>query len=148
MTAERTGPNAARPERGSVLLLMPVAVLVMVILGSLAVDRAVVFGAQRDLVAVAQSAANDGAGVGVDPNDLHGTGRLGYDPDRIDRAVRAAVAGADGEVRVRWGVRDGAVVVELERTVNLVLARGVPGASRTQRVTATASAVLTLDAPP
>lgn len=148
MTAERTQAEAPPRERGSVLLLMPVAVLVMVILGSLAVDRAIVFGAQRDLVAVAQAAANDGAGVGVDPNDLHGAGRLGYDPVRIDRAVRAAVSGADGEVRVRWGIRDGAVIVELKRSVDLVFARGVPGATRSAHIAARASAVLALDSVP
>lgn len=35
------------------LLLMPVAVLIVVILGGLSVDRAILFGAQRELVASA-----------------------------------------------------------------------------------------------
>lgn len=126
------------------LLLMPVAVLIVVILASLAADRAVVFGAQRDLVAAAQVAANDAAGLGVDPGRLHDDGRIEYDRVRIDQAVRAALAGTDGQVDARWSVRDGEIVVRLERSVELIFARGVPGASPTQRVTATASAELRL----
>ena len=110
---------------------MPVAVLIVVILGSLAVDRAVVFGAQRDLVATAQAAANDAAGVGIDPNGLHAGGRLDYDPARIDRAVRAATLGsADGDVHGFAGrCATAPSWSSWQRTVDLVFARGVPGAS-------------------
>lgn len=144
MTVDRRRQARRQSEAGSVLLLMPVAMLIVVILGSLAVDRAVIFGAQRDLVAAAQVAANDAAGLGVDPDSLHGDGRISYDGTRIDQAVRAAVQGTDGQVQAHWSIRNGEVVVRLERVVDLVFARGVPGASSTHQITATASAVLRL----
>lgn len=111
MTVDRRRQARRQSEAGSVLLLMPVAVLIVVILGSLAVDRAVIFGAQRDLVAAAQVAANDAAGLGVDPDSLHGDGRISYDGTRIDQAVRAAVQGTDGQVQAHWSIRNGEVVV-------------------------------------
>ncbi len=123
-------------------MLMPVAVLVVVILGALAVDRAVVFGAQRDLVATAQAAANDGAAIGVDVERLRDDGVLELDPRRIDRAVAATVAAADGEVSARWEIRGDLLVVHLERSVELVFTPGVPGASPTQWVRATATSEL------
>lgn len=132
-------------ERGSVLLLMPAAVLIVVVLASLAVDRAVVFGAQRDLVATAQAAANDAAAVGIDPDGVRAGGTLAYDDARIDRAVRAAAARADGQVTATWERTGGLLVVRLERTVAYVFARGVPGGADGVRIRAEASATLQLD---
>ena len=123
-------------------MLMPVAVLVVVILGALAVDRTVVFGAQRDLVATAQAAANDAAAAGVDVDDLRGGSRVRLDAARIDRAVAAAVSVADGLVASRWEVQGDVLVVYLERRVELIFAKGVPGAGDTQVVRATARSVL------
>ena len=130
-----------RQERGSVLLLMPVAVLIIVILGGLSVDRAVLFGAQRELVASAQQAANDAAGLGVDVDALRADGILRYDPDRIDRAVRLAMVDAEGVV-VRWSIRGGRIEVAAERRVGLIFSSGVPGGPDARLVRATASAQL------
>ncbi len=129
-------------ERGSVLMLMPAAVLVVVILGALAVDRAVIFGAQRDLVATAQAAANDGAGMGVAVAELRDDGEVRTDRARIDRAVTLALSGSDGLESVRWSIEGDLLVVRLERRVELVFAKGVPGADATQVVTATARSEL------
>ncbi len=134
-------------ERGSVLMLMPAAVLIVIILASLAVDRAIIFGAQRDLVGTAQVAANDAAGIGVDPEVLHRDGKVDYDLARIDEAVRRATSTADG-ASVRWHIQGNQITVAIEREVDLIFARGVPGASRRTRITATASAVLRRDDDP
>ncbi|HEX2575085.1 MAG TPA: hypothetical protein VHK88_01980 [Aquihabitans sp.] len=133
MRAERL-----RSATGSALLLMPAAVLIVVVLGGIAVDRAVVFGAQRDLVATAQAAANDAASEGVDLRALRSGGDVAVARDRIDIAVARAVALADGTVRARWALQDDVLVVRLERTVDLVFSGGVPGASDRQVVRATA----------
>lgn len=132
---------AERRERGSVLLLMPVAVLIVVILGGLSVDRAVLFGAQRELVASTQQAANDAAGLGVDIDALRADGVLRYDADRIDRAVRLAMAGVDGAI-VRWSIRGDRIEVVAERRVGLIFSKGVPGGPDARPVRATASAQL------
>jgi hypothetical protein len=129
-------------ERGSVLLLLPVAVLILVALAGISVDGAVALGAQRDLVATAEAAASDAAALGVDLDGLRRDGQVRLDATRVERAVALAAAHADGVVRHRWEVRGGALVVHLERRVRLVFAGGVPGAARTRLVTATASAEL------
>ena len=128
------------PDHGSVLMLMPAAVLIVIILGALAVDRAVIFGAQRDLVATAQAAANDGASA-IDLDALRG-GAVELDRAQIDRIVTAAAARSDGVVASAWEIEGDVLVVRLERRVELVFAGGVPGASGTQVLQATARSVL------
>lgn len=125
------------------LLLMPVAVLIVVILGAIAIDRAVVFGAQRELVQGAQAAANDAAAVGIDLDGLRdGPGTVRLDERRVDAAVEASLIGVDDLVSRRWFVRGNEVVVVLEQRVEFVFAKGVPGAADTTTVRATATATL------
>lgn len=146
MVAERregpTTPAERGMQAGSILMLMPAAVLILVLLGAVAVDRAVVFGAQRELVASAEAAANDGAAAGVHLEDLRNRGRLRLDPVRIDRVVRAAARTVEDLVAVRWDLDGTTLVVRLERRVGLVFAKGVPGAARTVVVRAVARAEL------
>lgn len=146
MLVASEGPRArARPlaaERASVLMLMPAAVLIMIVLGALAVDRAIVFGAQRELVSTAQSAANDAAGLGVDIDRLRVNGRVEVDPEAIDDAVGLATASIDPGTSVTWELRGDVVVVRLERDVRLVFAPGIPGAAGTQHVVAVGTAEL------
>lgn len=132
-----------RFEQGSVLLLFPAAVLIVIVLASLAVDRAVVFQAQRDLVATAEAAANDAASVGLDPDALR-EGGMAYDPARIDRAVRAAAVRADGDVAATWIRRGDVIEVRLVRTVAYVFARGIPGGRDGVELIATATARLVI----
>ncbi|MBX3285683.1 MAG: hypothetical protein R2746_00900 [Acidimicrobiales bacterium] len=140
MASDR-GPGAAT-DRGSVLVLMPAAVIVLLVLASLAVDRALVFGAQRDLVATAQAAANDAVAAGVDPDELRGTGAVVLDPVRVEQAVRRATLGVDADLEVRWAIRGTSVVVELSRTVPYVFSPAVPGGRRTERLSARSQADL------
>ena len=129
-------------ERGSVLMLMPAAVLIVIILGAMAVDQAIVFGAQRDLVSTAQAAADDAVAAGVNVGDLRDRGLLSVDRQRIDQVVTAAVAQADGPVTVRWRIEGSELVVRLIRRVNLVFSQGVPGGADHRTVTATARSEL------
>lgn len=125
-------------------MLMPAAVLIMVVLGAIAVDRAVVFGAQRDLVATAQAAANDAASLGVDIDRLRGHGELEADLTAMGRAIDAAMTSAEPGTSLTWWVQGDTVVVELGRDVELVFGPGVPGAPSSQPVRARASAELRL----
>ena len=127
------------------LLLFPAAVLVLVVIASLAVDRAVVFGAQRELVATAETAANDGASAGLDLDALRAGEPIRYDAARVDRAVRAAVD--DPSIAVSWIIRDGILHVRLTREVHLIFAPAVPGGSSDERIVATAAARLNVLAP-
>lgn len=128
-------------QRGSVLLLMPAAVLVVFVLAALSVDRAVVFGAQRDLVADAEAAANDAVAAGVSPEVLHAEGRIELDPARVDAEVDRVVEAADRPTRSQWHVEGDVVVVRLEQDVALVFSP-VPGGADTVTVHATARAEL------
>ena len=99
-------------------------------------------GAQRDLVATAEAAANDAASLGVGVDGLRARGSMQYDPARIDRAVARAAGMADGEVRASWQLRGNVLVVHLRRRVRLIFTQGVPGSSGGQVITAAATALL------
>ena len=75
------------------MMLMPAGVLIMVILASLALDRALVFAEQRDLVSTAQAAANDAAAFGVDPARLRvARAHLGLPGEPASLVCRASFA--------------------------------------------------------
>ena len=128
-------------------MLMPAAVLIVVMLGAIAVDRAVVFGAQRDLVASAQAAADNGASLGVDLDRLRADGEIEPDLAAIDQAIALAATTFEPGTTVTWYLQGDDVVVELERTVDLVFAPGVFGAAPTEPVRARATAELRLSDP-
>ena len=123
-------------------MLMPAAVLVVIILGSLAVDRAMVFGAQRELINTAQAAANDAVTLGIDVEEVRAGGDLRYDRARIDDAILRAVAGDAGVVVTGWTIDGDQLVVRLEKRVEYVFAKGVPGGADSILVRATARARL------
>lgn len=127
--------------RGSVLILFPAAVLVLMILAAIAVDAAVVAGSQRDLVATAEAAANDAASA-VDVDELRAGGHIVLDPGAVEAAVARAVASTDGPVSVSWRIDGTRVEVSLTRTVEMVFSPAVPGATHRRVVSALASAEL------
>lgn len=131
-----------RSARGSVLMLMPAAVLVVVILGGIALDSAVVFAAQRELVNGAQAAANDAVTYGIDVGAFRSGKGYVYDAGRVDDAVDRALAARGITAHHRW-YRDGdRVVVELDESVSYVFAKAVPGVDHSTTVRARADAVL------
>lgn len=124
------------------MMLMPAGVLILLILASLALDRAIVFGAQRNLVAVAQAAANDAVAAGVDPDALRGDGRVVLDPGRVDRAIALVVAAERDDIKVAWQIRGASVEVRLQSNVRYLFGPAVPGGRSTERLSATAEAEL------
>ena len=128
---------------GSVLMLMPAAVLIIIVLGALALDRAIVFGEQRELVQAAQAAANDAVAAGIDIDSIRSGSGLVHDTRRIDAAVALTVAHLDeGNTTATWAIDGDVLRVRLERTVNLVFSGAVPGGPSSQVITATAEAEL------
>jgi Flp pilus assembly protein TadG len=131
-----------RNERGSVLILVPAAVLVLVILGAICVDFSVAYLAKRQLQDTAATAVNDAAGAGLDEARLRvGDGRATLDPEAVRAAaVRAVHAGIQGPVRLvgepRVEIHDTTVVVWLEGEASYVFA------PRTVHVRAEATAKL------
>lgn len=91
-------PVTARRERGSVLMLMPAAVLIVLLLGAISVDAAIVYLRQRQALDVAFDAANDAAGAGLDLVAARERGEIAYDPGRVHELAARAVeaSGVDG----------------------------------------------------
>ncbi len=131
-----SGRGTTRPsERGSVLLLFPAAVMVMLVLAAIVLDVGLARVRFQELRAVAASAANDVAGA-VDVDSLRSTGAVSFDPAaaraRVDQAVAAgplptASVDAVAIARDSWGRWEVTVTLSLE--VDLLIAPALPGAA-------------------
>lgn len=108
-----------RAARGSVLMLMPAAVLIVLLLGALAVDSAIVYLRQRQAYNLAFDAANDAAGAGLDLEAARHDGEIVLDPVRVEAVAREAVAASGlDDVRLVSARADGTgVVVAVEVVV-------------------------------
>jgi len=134
-------------DRGSTLLLLPSAVLVLFLLTALAVDGAATFLAQRQLADVCAGAVNDAAGVALDIDRLYETADPTLDIARVYALTRSRIA----PLEARWGgTADVAAVVEGPQ-VSLRLATSVPlpigpgGSGRARaNITATCEATTTI----
>lgn len=138
--AERTR-TVHRSDDGSIALLLPAAVLVLLVLAAIAVDLALQQGGQRRLVDLAGTIATDAVGW-IDVDEALGTGQVTVDlpaaQQHADRSAAALVA-ADARLRdARCAVRsDGEeVVVTCRGTVEPVVGRALPG-NGPREVTAT-----------
>lgn len=99
-------------------MLMPAAVLIVLLLGAIAVDSAIVYLGQRQAYNVAFDAANDAAGAGFDADVARNKGAIVYDPVRVDAVATDAVAASSvRDLRLVSTTIDGdtvAVTVEIE----------------------------------
>ncbi len=139
-------------ERGSVLLLMPTAVLVVLVLGALAVDLSVVHLAEREVVSAASAAANDAVTHGLDEDAFYSTGLYSLDPAQVAEVVRTSLAAQSqpgrglrmvGRPRIADSDGDGApesVTVTVTGEVGYIFAPAIPGAPDSARVEASATA--------
>jgi hypothetical protein len=123
---------------------MPAAVLVVVVLGSIAVDLSIAYLGRRELAAAAASAANDAVTYGVDEAAYRRDGTYVLDPARVSRAVSDAVAAQRPPVhdlRIDVAIAGSEVTVTLSASVTYVFAGAIPGAPDGTRVVALATAV-------
>ncbi|MDQ6927341.1 MAG: hypothetical protein M3159_01605 [Actinomycetota bacterium] len=147
-------------ESGSVLLLFPVAVLVVIVLAAITVDSAVVFLGQREVANSVAAAANDAATIGVGNGAFYRAGAVELDPGTVDRlATQRVRAALDGDrfrdLRVDVTVVPAAapgcpptVRVHASASVAYVFARALPGAPARAQVEATSLAAPTQDDSP
>lgn len=123
----------ARGERGSVLLLFPAAVLVVVMLAAITVDLSMLHTARRELVVATSQAADDGAAM-VDRDALHHDGRPRLDAALAERVARASLALARlrgplvGTPTVVVDIAAGTVTVSATIRVDRFFSAGVRGA--------------------
>lgn len=134
-----------RGDRGSVLMLMPAGMLLMLMLGAIAFDLSLVFLRQRQASSLAVDVANDVATAALDEEAIRRDGEFVLDPDRAAELGFQLVAASDlGEliedVEVQV-VGPDEVTVRVVVQVDYVFARAIPGASDGTTVTAAATAV-------
>lgn len=132
-------------QHGSVLMLMPAGVLIVLLLGAVAFDLSLVFLRQRQASSVAGDVANDLATQAVDEEEFRATGEFRLDPDRADEIGRALLAQSDVaadivdlEVDV---IGADTVQVTVVLHVEYLFAGAIPGANDATEVQATATAV-------
>ena len=133
-------------ERGSVLMLVPAGVLVLVVLGAIAVDSAVAFLGQREASNAAAAAANDAAAAALSDTAFYrSSGALVVDAARADAVARRAVAAraSRGLVVEAVDVRadSAGVCVTVRGRVPYVFGRGLPFVADAALVTGQAGAV-------
>lgn len=75
-------------------MLMPAAVLIVLVLGAIAVDSAILYLAQREAYNIAFDAANDAAGAGFDAGRARSSGDIVYTRARVEAVARESVAAA------------------------------------------------------
>jgi hypothetical protein len=134
-----------RGDRASVLMLMPAAVLIVLLLGSIAFDFSLVYLRQRQATNLAIAAANDAAIAGFDPDSFHRDGTFVLDDALVNRAAAGTIAASDA-VRsvVAWQSRIvGPNEVEITITIHVdyVFAKALPLASDGMDITVHASGV-------
>lgn len=140
----------AKRERGSVLMLMPAAVLILVILGAIAVDSAVVFLAERELANATAAAANDAAAAAVSDAAFYGSGEVVIDENearhvaadalrlRLPEGGPVGAISLSGDPEVLVSGRH--VCVTARATVRHIFARAIPGVAREAHVSARSTA--------
>jgi hypothetical protein len=130
-------------DHGSVLMLMPACVLVVLVLASLAVDMALVHLRQRQAHDLAAAAANDAVTGGADPVVLR-QGGYGLDPHLVDAVVDRSLAASDlaphlvGSPEI--SIVGSSVEIALAVRADYLFAKAVPGAADGTVVRAIATA--------
>ncbi len=139
-------------QRGSVLLLFPAAVLIVIVLAAITVDSSIAFLAQRELANATAAAANDAAGQTVDGDAFYRDDRIELDPAAVEAVaverVRLAVdesrhRGLEVRATARPPVRSGCpwtVQVSASSQVSYLFAKALPGGPDEASVRATSVA--------
>ena len=124
--------RTARSDRASVLMLVPAGIVIVLLLGAIAVDSAIVYLEQRQAYNVAFDAANDAAGAAVDLDTLRSTGAIAYEVGRVKTVAAEAIAASatDGLSLVDARIEpDGSVAVTVEVHVQRLFGQAFGGRS-------------------
>ncbi|HZT64434.1 MAG TPA: hypothetical protein VFA11_01455 [Acidimicrobiales bacterium] len=144
--------TSRRGDTGSALVLVPATVLILLALGALVVDAAVVFLGERSLQAAAATAATDAVSQLDDPL-FYRSGQVAIDPARAvataDQSVASqALSGLQLIGSPQVSVVGRQVCVALSGRVRPVFGRSIPGFGAGTVVTARATATAAGDQGP
>lgn len=121
--------------------------LVLICLGTIAIDLTLLHGAHRSAHRTVSAAADDAAAM-IDTEELQRSGGLTIDPGRARRVVDAHLSTVSlpgdlvSEPTVRVGDEGSTVTVTIELLVDHVMLRAVPGRADSERIVVTATARL------
>lgn len=101
-----------RDENGSVLLLVPAGILIVLALGAMTVNAAMAFQGERRAAAVAADVANDVATLGLDEEHFRLNGDYKLIDDLSSAAESAAAAAQAGN---RGSFIDGTLQIDITR---------------------------------
>ncbi len=148
MASEVRAPRRAttrwRDEGGNTLLLMPVGVLILIVLGAIAVDFAIVYTAQRELANLTAGLANDAAGA-VDERAFYTDGEYRIDGSRARQIVNFVVSSRpDDTLNISCPTVTLQAVDEVRvacvGTIDLVFSQALPGGVSPYTVRASSTA--------
>lgn len=125
-------------------MLVPAGVLVLIMLGAIAVDSAVVMLAQRDLQHRTAAVANDAATLGLDEDRFYAEGLVSLSAIEVDAYTASAFAPTRKPSGYEaWGASAHASGRTVEVTawaeVSSIFLRALPGRPTTTRVEATST---------
>lgn len=144
-TGPMSGSPTPRRDRGSVLMLMPAAVLIVLVLSAIAVDLSIVQLGQHQLVDAADAAANDAVTYGLSEDAFRVGGGYAIDPRRAREAVLRSLdaEGLLDRLSVPPTIEitgPATVAVTLHMDVDYLFARSLPGTPDGTALTARGSA--------
>lgn len=135
-TNGRPGPSLSPDQqRGSALLLAPAGLLILLVLAALCFDLTLAFQCKRQLVELADAAANDAATYGLDEARFRATAAYCLSRERAARSVAADIAATQTHAEIvsvrlspSWSDCPRTVVVTLRTTSPYPFSRAVfPG---------------------
>jgi Putative Flp pilus-assembly TadE/G-like len=133
-------------DRGSSLMLWPAAILIVLLLASIAFDFSLILLGRRELRWAAESAANDAATFGIDQAVFRETNVIRFDRARLEEAVARSVHARDlrfelvGDPRVDVFPGTDEVRVTISGRVPYLFADAFPGLPDSEVVTVIARA--------
>ncbi len=136
-----------RGHQGSVLILMPAAMLIVLLLGAIAVDLTIVHLRQQQAIEAAASAANDAVTGGLDQTALRAGHGYHLDPAQVDAAVDRSIdaQGLADQLAAPPQITEptaNSITVVLTLRAEYLFARALPGTPHSTTVRGTATATV------
>lgn len=134
-----------RSDRGSVLMLMPAAVLIVLVLSAIAVDLSIVQMGGRQAIDAADAAANDAVTYGISEAALRNGGGIQLDPVRVRASVQQTLDAQGITPRLATPplveiTGPASVRITLSITIDYLFAKSLPGTPDQTTVTAVGEA--------
>ncbi len=146
-SAQLLAPKVHTPagDRGTVLMLMPAAVLIIIVLGAFAVDATLVFLGEREVSNLASGLANDIAAAALDDPAFYRQGTLRLNPTHAHRITNLSLTTYTPQyletIRVdSLTINEAQATITLSATVPYLFSSALPAAPTETTVSATSTA--------